>query len=214
MAAASVGSPVEVFYFTHPLANAPETRLAAAVAWRLAPGVGGGSASARPAEPPWGRGPAAWLRRLRHRLWLRFGPLGLDVGSLGKPYGPSDGGVRSSGFVWDAEPRIYFDGRVVRLLGRVYKMPPESRTLVLLVDEGPAAGAAPRVTARTVPAPVNPVLPAAPPPPGWESGTVAPGSGWAPFAPFREDVLVGGQHPAWEAALRADPDVRAFLDGS
>jgi hypothetical protein len=41
----------------------------------------------------------------------------------------------------------------------------------------------------------------------------APESGWAPFAPFREDVLVAGEHPAWEAAPRADPDVRAFLDG-
>ncbi len=133
--------------------------------------------------------------------------------------------MRSAGLAGDAEPRVYFDGRVVRLLGRVYRMPRESRTLVLLVDERPPAGraaggtaggaweAAPRVAVRTVPAYVNPLAPAAPPPPGWETGTVAPGSGWAPFAPFRDDVLLGGEHPAWQAALRADPDVRTFLDG-
>jgi hypothetical protein len=101
-----------------------------------------------------------WCARCNITRWVT--KAGRTMGGLDRP--PHDRRGRTPGAparrarplpVWNAAPRVYFDGRVVRVLGRVYPMPPESRTLVLL----------------------------------------------------------GGEHPAWEAALRADPDVRTFVDG-
>ena len=75
---------------------------------------------------------------------------------------------------------------------------PPGRTLVALVDaRGPSAGA-PRVVLRGAPTPAVPLpFPDLVPPEG------AAGVGY----------LVGGDHPVWTSALRADPVVGAFLEG-
>ena len=77
---------------------------------------------------------------------------------------------------------------------------------MLLADEG-VRGAAPRVTAQTVPAPL---APARRPPPGHPSlDQSVPGR---EGVDFRTHVVTGGGRPEWETALRADPDVRAFME--
>jgi hypothetical protein len=132
------GSPVRAFYFQDVMPGGAAIRLAAAVVWRLGPdGAHGGARR-------WGRGPVAWLRRLRHRLWLRLGPLGIDVQWPGT--GPESGGgrgVTSVGLSGDDEPRAYYDGRTVRVLGRVYELPADGRSFVLLVDDGGRSGDCP-----------------------------------------------------------------------
>lgn len=200
---------MQVAYFTETLPGAsgpyprPDAiRLAAAVAWRHAPG--------RPPAARRGRGPGAWLRHLRHRLWLHFGPLGMDVHVRGADPPRAGGVVSSMSFGPGDESMMYYDegNRAVRLLDRVYRLPPPGRTLVLLVDEGGRADAEPRITVRTVPAPVipAPVIPGPPLP-----ADLAPD---ADGPSYRRTYLIGGEHPAWKAALQGDPVVRAFLDRS
>lgn len=202
------GSPVSVFYFADVMPGAGAIRLAAAVVWRRAPDRAHGGARR------WGRGPIAWMRRLRHHLWLRFGPLGIDVEWPGtRPDSGERRGVTSMHLSKDAEAGAYYDGRAVRVLGRVYKLPANGRSLVLLVDEGrrSAAGgkreAALRITTRTVPAPMAP-LPTPPP----EVSALDHGVPGIEGIDFRTELMVGGERPEWQTALRADPDVRAFME--
>jgi len=58
--------------------------------------------------------------------------------------------------------------------------------------------AAPDVELRVVSAPVVPVRPLEPDPPADNAGTPA--------------YIVVAQHPLWNAALRTDPVIRAFVD--
>lgn len=204
------GTSVSVFYLGDGMPGAAALRLAAAVVWRHAPYDPRGGARR------WGRGPAAWLRRLRQRLWLRLGPLGLDV----QVQWPGTRKHRSGGFAVtsvrrraDEEPRAYYDGRTVRLLGRDYEVPVDGRSLVLLVDEGGQRAAngrrpaAPRVVVRTV------LVPSAPAPAlplrDRSSEVSAPGH---ETIDVRTDTVAGGGRPEWETALRADPEVRAFME--
>lgn len=192
----TAGGPAPVAYFSEPLpgTDAPRLRLAAAVAWRGTPDRAAASG---------GRGPIGWLRRLRHQLWLRFGPLGADVHVRSRPLvggtSVNTRGVTSIGLGPGGAATAYYDegARVVRVLGRVYPVPPGGRTLVLLVDARGSRAAAPRVAVRTVSAPVVSV----PLPPEWR-----------PPPPGAVTRYMIGEHPAWAAALRADPAVRAFLD--
>jgi hypothetical protein len=143
------------------------------------------------------------LRTARHRLWLRLGPLGADVSVAGRPlFGGRWGAARSVGSVGAGprgEPLAYYDdgSRVLRVLGRVVPAP-RGGTLVALVDATGARARAPRLVLRVVPTPPVPV-------PRFDGEPPAPGA-----ATF----LVGGEEPAWTAALRADPVVRAFMDGT
>ena len=191
MAAPSPGDSERVAYFTEMVPGTETARLVAAVAWRGTPD----RLAARG-----GRGPGAWLRRLRQRLWLRLGPLGNDVHLRNRPLFRGTGSVTSIGFAEGGEAAAYHaeGSGVVRVLGRVYRLPRPGRVLVLLVD-ATRPGAAPRITVRSVATPAA-VL-SATPPPDW------------PFAPGEGTVMLFGQDPAWTAALRADPTVRAFLDG-
>jgi hypothetical protein len=199
---------VQVVYFSETLAGhagprpAPDViRLAAAVAWRRVPGT--------PLLARRGRGPVAWLRRARHQLWLRLGPLGSDLHlrGTGPPRPPRlPGAVSRAGVGPDDVQAVYHDegARAVRLLDRVYPLPPDGRTLVLLLAEGRGVDAPPRVTVRTVPAPVIPA-PVFPGPPDPAFDGAGPAS--------RRVYLLGGEDATWRTALRADPVVRAFLDG-
>jgi hypothetical protein len=192
--------PVTVFDFPEVLLPDRTMRLAAAVLWRATPG-----------DPlPVPRGPLAWLRRLRHRLWLRLGPLGIDLHLRWDPPGRFNGEVRrddggvvaSAGFAWHREPVVYVEhgpGRV-RLLGRVYRLPRDGRTLVLLV--APRRRRAPRIGVRRV---ITPVVPMPPMPPDCFEGDMSPGPG-------QVSVMTSGDDPVWTAALREDDAVRAFLD--
>lgn len=207
---------VEVFYFAEVFPAADMIRLAAAVVWRLPPGgPPGGARPLRGSSRRWGRGPVGWLRRLRHQLWLHLGPLGVDLHlrpARDRRGQGSRGGVRSSGFAWDDVPVVYYesDRRTVRLMGRVHRLPPGTRhALVLLVDEGGSPSGALRVAVRTVPVPSVRVLRRRP-----ERARVDAQMD-AEHAPAGSqiDPLVGGADVSWEAALRADAAVRAFMDG-
>jgi hypothetical protein len=191
----STGDHLSVAYFPEAVPGAATLRLAAAVAWRGVPTA---------AALPGGGGPLGWLRGARHRLWLRLGPLGADVAVAGRPlFGGTRGAARSIGSAGAAprgEPLAYYDdgARALRLLGRVLPAPP-GRTLVALVDATGPRAAAPRLDLRVVPTPAVPVpRPDFAPPAG--GGAVS--------------YIIGGEHPVWAAALRADPVVRAFLDGN
>lgn len=187
------GSIVRISYFSDTMPDALTVRLEAAVVWRVTPADGHRSGL-------WGRGPIAWLRRLRHGIWLRLGPLGANVEWLGaRAHGRV---VKSDTLRGEDALTAFHDGHAVRVLGRVYKLPLEGRSLVLLVEMGQAV----RISARTLPAPVA----AAPVPPRdlmSVDHTMA-------STDFVSKVVVGGELPEWEAALRADPEVRAFMEAS
>lgn len=95
-------------------------------------------------------------------------------------------------------PLAYYDDgtRVLRVLGRVVPAPP-GRTLVALIGATGPRAAEPRVVLRIVPTPTAP----------------APRPDFAPLlgAGVVSYVIVG-EYPAWTAALRADPVVRALMD--
>ena len=189
----TVGSHPPVAYFTEAVPGAVTLRLAAAVIWRGVP---------TPAALRGGGGPLGWLRGVRHSLWVRLGPLGADVSVAGRPlFGGAWGAARSIGSVGAAphgEPLAYYDDgtHMLRVLGRVVHAPLE-QAVVALIDATGRRAAAPRLVLRNVPTPVIPVprLDGAPP----EDGAVV-------------TYLIGGEQPMWEAALRADPVVRAFWD--
>ncbi len=180
--------------------DAATVRLAAAVVWRGVP---------TPAARYGGGGPLGWLRGVRHRLWLRLGPLGDDVSVAGRPlFGGTWGAARRVSSVGEAPHALayYDDGtRTLRVLGRVVPAPPPGRTLVALVDATGSRAAAPRVVLRVVPTPAVPLPRAHFAPPA----DFAPPAGAAVLS-----YIIGGEHPVWAAALRADPVVGAFLAGT
>jgi len=199
------GHPARVMYISDMTAGV-DSPLAAAVVWRWV------SHDPRSVAQRWAGWPVAWLRRLRHRMWLRFGPLGLDV-----HWGSSEEHARKSvnvagfGFLEDVEPRVYFDGRGVRLLGRVYQVPADERTLVLLVEEGGEQRAngegmdMARVAIRTIfiPSP-RPRAQIARAPSRSDSASQEAGD-------VRTVTISGGSRPEWDTALHAHPEVRAFM---
>ena len=151
-----------------------------------------------------GGGPLGWLRGIRHRLWLRLGPLGIDASVAGRslfggdPWAPRRiSSVEPNGL---GAPLAYYDAgsRMLRVLGRVFPAPPPGQTLVVLVDATGRRARAPRLVLRVVPTPAVTVDRAELPPP-------------SPDGAESVVYIVGGD-PAWEAAVRADPVVRAFLD--
>ena len=189
-------TPPPVAYFTERIPGTATLRLAAAVVYRGVPApaaLAGGSG-----------GPLGWLRAVRHRLWLRLGPLGADVSVAGRPlFGGTWGAARSVGSVGAGprgEPLAYYDdgSRMLRVLGRVVPVA-RGGTLAALVDATGARARAPRLVLRVVPTPPVPV-------PRFD--------GEPPPADAAVTYLVSGEEPAWTASLRADPVVRAFLDGA
>jgi hypothetical protein len=187
-------TPTPIAYLCESLPDPGSVRLAAAVVWRGVPS---------PAALMGGGGLLGWLRSARHRLWLRFGPLGFDVSVAGRPLFGGDWGVASRvgcvGLPPRGEPLAYYDdnSRTLRVLGRVITAPTDGRTIVALVDASGSRAAAPRLTLRNVPTPsitVPTLVPLSP----------------ADVAASHSYIL--SEHPAWTAALRADPTVRDFLE--
>jgi hypothetical protein len=189
----TVGSPRPVAYFAEAVPGTATLRLAAAVASRGVPTA---------AALRGGGGRLGWLRRVRYRLWLRLGPLGADVSVAGRPlFGGAWGAARSVtsvGATPHGEPLASYDDgtHVLRVLGRVVHAPLEG-TLVALIDATGPRVAAPRLVLRVVPTPTIPV-------PRFDSAPPEDGAAVS--------YLIGGEQPVWEAALRADPIVGAFLD--
>jgi hypothetical protein len=190
----TTGGPAPVAYFSEALPGGAGLRLAAAVAWRGVP---------TPAALQGGGGLLGRVRGLRHRLWLRLGPLGDDVSVAGRPlFGGTWGAARRVSSVGEPPHALayYDDGtRTLRVLGRVVPAPPPGRTLVALVDATGPRAAAPSVVLRVVPTPAVTVQGAA------SAGLPDPAG---------DSFTVISDHPAWTAALRADPVVRAFLNGA
>jgi hypothetical protein len=186
------GSQPQIAYFVEATPGATTLRLAAAVICRGVP---------RRSALHGGGGLLGWLRAVRHRLWLRLGPLGLDVSVSGRPlFGGEWGAGRSIGSMAassDSEPLAYYDDgtHVLRLLGRVLPAPPAA-TLVALVDATGWRAVAPRVVLRVVQAPAM-ALPQFAGPRIEHAAAVG--------------YFVGGDQPMWEEALRADPVVGAVL---
>src|SRR5258705_7781976 len=167
--APTCGAHPPVAFFTEVLPGAATLRLAAAVVWRGVPTA---------AALRGGRGPLGWLRAVRHRVWLRLGPLGADVSVAGRPlFGGTWGMARSISSAAaspQGEPGAYYDDgtHVLRLLGRVVHAPPD-RTLVALVDATGRRAAAPRIVLRLGPPPALPP-PGPPGPPPDRAGGSAP----------------------------------------
>ena len=182
-----------IAYFAEAVPGTETLRLAAVVARRGMP---------TPQALRGGAGPLGWLRRVRHRLWLRLGPLGLDVTVAGRPlFGRTRGAGRSIGSVGAAprdDPLASYDerARVLRVLGRVVHAP-DHGSLVVLIDATGRRAAAPRLAVRVVPTPVIPV-------PCFDEEPLPESAGVA--------YMIVGAQPDWDAALRADPVVGAFLD--
>ena len=194
--ATTSSGPAPIAYFCEALPGTASLRLAAAVVWRGVPA---------PAALIGGGGPLGWLRAARHKLWLRLGPLGADMSIAGRSlFGGVDGAGRSistAGLLPRGEPLAYYDdgSHALRVLGRVVAAPPTGHTLVALVDASGPRATAPRLVLRVVPTP--PVTVPTPVPPAPADAGVS------------HSYLIS-EHPAWTAALRADPEVRAFLDGA
>ncbi len=157
--ASTYGGPIRAVYFSEEVPASNGARLAAAVLWR------GGPAP-----------PAGGLRRLLRALRYRLGPLGSGFHLKG---GGGWGGAAGG----DGEQMTLYhsERRVVRVLGRDYTLPPDDRTLVLLVDEGAVGG--PAISVRTVTSPVQP----------------------------RDRVDEDGPHAVWDPVLKSDPAVRTFM---
>ena len=202
----STGYPLRVLYVSNMMAGVDSAQLAAAVVWRWV------SHDPRSGAQRWAGWSVAWLRRLRHRMWLRFGPLGLDVHwGIGEEDAREGVAVGGFGFLEDVEPRVYFDGRVVRLLGRVYHVPADERTLVLLVEEGGEQRASGRRT-DTGPVAIRTVLIPSPRTRAHAATTPSRGDSAGHEASAAQIVTVsGGSRPEWDAALSAHPEVRAFM---
>ena len=175
------GGRVHVVSFSDDTPASDTASLTAAVVWRTAP---------RPDAPATG-----W-RSLLRRLRFRLGPLGAGF-HLRWQTPHACGGSAGANGEW--ETLYNRERRVVRVLGREYALPVDGRTLVLLVDEGGTAGAAPTVRVRTVLVPSLPRAPTAPPFDGAAAGSEAPAAAIERYG-------------TWRAALRSDPEVRAFMD--
>lgn len=201
----STDHPLRVLYVSDMTAAVDSARLAAAVVWRRVPH------DPRSGAQRWAEWPVAWLRRLRHRMWLRFGPFGLDV-QWGRSEKHASGGSRVAGFGFpdDAEPHVFFDGRVLRLLGRVFRVPADERALVLLVEEGERRASGRRMD--TGPVTIRTVL--LPSPGARAHGATTPSRGDSASheaGAVRTVTISGGSRPDWDAALSVHPEVRAFM---
>jgi hypothetical protein len=103
-------------------------------------------------------------------------------------------------------------------------LPADGSTLVLLADETNEAGGEPRVTARTISVSTLPLALFAPPDPPPDPSAVAVHHITSDsrvtelFGPDRPPTTHVDPrpvaHPVWTEALRADPEVRAFLDAA
>jgi hypothetical protein len=152
------GAPIRVVYFSEEVPASNGVRLAAAVVWRgLAPRT---------------RGWRGLLRALRYRL----GPLGSGLHLKG-----GGGWSGAAGGQGEQMTLYHSERRVVRVFGRDYALPPDGRTLVLLVEEGAVGG--PAISIREVTVPVQ------------------------PHSRVDED----GPHAVWNSVLRSDPEVRTFM---
>jgi hypothetical protein len=188
------GSSAPVAYFSEALEDNTALRLAAAVVCRGVP---------TPAGLSGGGGLLGWLRAIRHRLWLRLGPLGVDASVAGRSLFGGDAWaprrISSVQLTHHDAALGYFDAgnRVLRMLGRVFTVPPPGQTLVALVDATGRRANTPGIVLRIVPTPTvaidRPELP-------------------APSPDVAVSVVYTGSYPVWETALRADPVVRAFVD--
>jgi hypothetical protein len=153
------GPPIRVVYFSEEVPASNDVRLAAAVVWRGAP-------------PPRLGGWRGMLRALRYRL----GPFGSGFHLRG------DVGWSGAAGRDGEQMTLYHSARlVVRVLGRDYPLPPDGRTLVLLIDDGPVGR--PLISIRMVACPVQP----------------------------RSRVDEDGPHAVWNSALKSDPEVRTFM---
>ena len=155
----SLGTPISAVYFTEEVPGSDDLRLAAAVVWRGTP-------------PP----PPGGLRGLLRKVRFRLGPLGLGLHFRWSE--PWAGAATGNG---DKMTLYRSQERVVRVLGRNYSLPPDGRTLVLLIDEG--AVGRPAVTVRTLAVPAQ------------------------PRSRFDEAAPPG----VWDSMLRSDPEVAAFM---
>ena len=144
-------------------------------------------------------------------MWLRFGTLGVDV-HFGIGEDAREGvAVSGFGFHEDVEPRAYFDGRVVLLLGRAYRVPADDRTLVLLVEEGRERRAGgPRTD--TGPVTIRSVLIPSAGATAHAATTPSRGDSASYEASAAQIVTISGRpRPEWSEALSAHPEVRAFM---
>jgi hypothetical protein len=196
----TTGGPPPITYFTEAVPGTATLRLAAAVVLRGVP---------TPGARLGGGGPLGWLRGVRQRLWLRLGPLGYDVSVAGRPlFGGPWGAARSianAGVPTGGEPVAYYDDltRTMRVLGRVVRAPKEG-AVVALIDATGRRAASPRLVLRVVPVPTIPVPHFDSMPPQQEGAAV----GYMAVSHF-----MISDEPTWDTALRADPVVRAFLNG-
>jgi hypothetical protein len=151
----------------------------------------------------WRIGPGArrWSwRSLVDRLRFRFGPLGLGLHLRSD----TPGWTGSAGPNGERATLFHPARRVVRVLGREYALPGEGSTLVLLIDESGGRSGRADVRLRTMRAPT---IPHPPPEPSLE--------GAASGEPLPDPPAGVQEHDVWAAALREDPEVRAFFaDGS
>jgi hypothetical protein len=159
------GGTNRVTYFSDEVPASDAVRLAAAVVWRGTP------------APT--RGWREWWRRLKHRL----GPLGLGFHLKGSV--PDWAGT--AGEHGEQETLYSRYRRVVRVLGKDYALPPDDRTLILLIDEAGSPDG-PIVTSHLL---------SVPPLPRSQQG---------------ESDAPPGQS-VWAAFLRRDPEVSAFMAG-
>jgi hypothetical protein len=153
------GSPIHVVYFSEEVPASNGVGLAAAVVWRCAPAQHRGG----------------W-RGLLRALRLRLGPFGIGLHLKG-----SDRWAAAAGGDGEQMTLYHSERRVVRVLRRDYPLPPDGRTLVLLIDEG--ARRRPAIRVRLVTVPVQP----------------------------RDRVDQDGPHALWDSVLKSDPEVRTFM---
>jgi hypothetical protein len=173
------GGPFRVVYFSDDSPASNATWLVAAVVWRVA-----------------SESQAAGWRSVLHRYRYRVGLRQLTAKfHLGRDAGLWN---RSAGLHGEQETLFHVRRRVVRVLGREYPLPPDGRTLVLLIDEAGNGRAAPSVTLRTMTAPMlaRPSM----------DHRLEPTGERLPYDGFVEQKV-------WAAALRSDPEVRVFMAG-
>jgi hypothetical protein len=155
-----------VVYFTEDVAGCDAYYLAAAVVWRI---------STAPRRWSW-REP---IRRVRQF----FGPFGIHLHLKGR-FQPWTG---SSGAHGEQETLFNPDRRVVKVLGREYRLPETGQTLVLLIEERPSSpNRHPRIEERTM------TLPAMQRVPGEPDGSL--------------EVTM-----EWATLLQRDPEVATFM---
>lgn len=172
-----LGGPIPRVFFSDDLPGLEGTWLAAAVVWRPV------------------RAPRRWgLWSLLRQIRSCFGPSATGFHLRGQferwsgSWGPNG----------EYETLYSPERRVVKVLGREYKLPADGQTLVLLVDETGGPEGSPKVTIRTLNAPVV----------AYPSLEASLGR-----AAIDEQLVnsSAAEHDVWAAALEQDPEVRAFM---